>query len=245
MSDTSTTLNVGTGGDAYDAELIGSIKRTRAQIGGAALAEIARVKNALPLATDYGLVMRAAPSVNIAGLYRFVSASRTVPATADNGTSTGGLWIQNPVGNSKNARILRMDIHESTDSQLATADITGVPQITYARFTFTGTASGGSLSVMKRTTTDATNSVIVRTAVTGMTVTLGVSGWCLTSPGVSFMTAAGVNRYQYTHSFPPESNDEFFADVAPGEGIVILSLGAGLGTSRVYTTQASYLEYTP
>jgi hypothetical protein len=58
MADSSVVLNPGVGGDAIDAESVGSNKRERVQVAGAALAEIARVLNADPAASDYGLVVR-------------------------------------------------------------------------------------------------------------------------------------------------------------------------------------------
>lgn len=244
MSDSSIVLNAGAGGDSLDAELIGSLKRERMQIGGAALAEIARVMNSTPAYNSYALAVRQAPAINEAGRYRFVSALRAVPATADNATSTGFFWIQNPVGNTKNCRVLQVRICQTTDQTIA-ADIPATPRVSYARFTFTGTASGAQLTCMKRHSTDAANSVTVRTAVTGMTVTLGAIGFAQPIPAVASFGTSHVVFQLFISDFVPVADDGYLADLAPGEGLVLYSADAGSGTARLAMGQGSFLEYTP
>lgn len=62
MADSTIILNAGSGGDALDAEQIGSVKRERMEVAGAALAEIARVIATAPAGTEYALVVRPIPS---------------------------------------------------------------------------------------------------------------------------------------------------------------------------------------
>lgn len=62
MTDGNQELYPSKGGSLIDVEDIGGVKRQRIQVGGSALAEIARVKNVGPSFTDYGLVTRPIPS---------------------------------------------------------------------------------------------------------------------------------------------------------------------------------------
>lgn len=245
MADSSVELNLGTGGDLLDAELLaGGTKRERMQVAGALLAEVARVKNTVALYNDYALAVREAPRYNEAGRYRFTSQLRVIPATADNATSTAFFWLQNPVGNTKNALVSQVRICQTTVAQAAVTDITANPLLAYARFTFTGTASGAQITPMKQKSADAANSATVRTAVTGMTVTLGALGFAQPTPVIDFQTS-GVVYALWISDFVPTSEEGFLAELAPGEGLVFYSSTAGNGTARVAMGQGRWLEYTP
>jgi len=245
VSDSSVVLNPGTGGDSLDAELIGSLKRERHQIGGAALAEIVRVKNTIAAYTDYGAVVRVAPVRNVAGAYFFSGALVSVAAAAQNGTSTGALWLQVPVGNAKNARLRYLLIQVTYGATLI--DVLSVPLIAFTRFTFTGTASGAQLTVGKRKSTDAANTATARTAVTGMTVSLAGELGHVQVPAAEIVgtTSSGGFSLVRDFLFAPKSEDDF-ADLGAGEGVVIYQVTAGTTSDvRRFTVQGIFDEYTP
>ena len=67
MADAATTLNPGVGGDTVDTEAVTYLtppldrRRQRVQIAGAAALEVAKVTDAPPNDTDYGLAVRVVP----------------------------------------------------------------------------------------------------------------------------------------------------------------------------------------
>lgn len=83
MSDSSIPLNPGSGGKALDTEAIGGLERSRTQIGGAALNEIARVQGTAPSGTEMALVVRPIPSGT-----QPVSIASAVPVTDGGGSLT-------------------------------------------------------------------------------------------------------------------------------------------------------------
>lgn len=150
------------------------------------------------------------------GLYWFASATQSVQQTAQDATSTGFLWLENPTASTKKGRLRYLSIEHNTTSE---ADHLSVPRIVLARFTFTGTASGAAITPAKRATADAANALNVRTAVTGMTVTLGAAVYATSPPTLGFTTSgAGVTSYLSTYQ--PLTEDSF-VDLAAGEGLVL------------------------
>src|SRR5262245_17213865 len=105
------------------------------------------------------------------GIYYAASGTLTIPTSAQNGTTTGLFWIFTPVGSSVKVGVRRL----ATQVQFATTSAidVSVPRIAFSLFTFAGTASGAQVTPAKRMSTDATPVGQLRTASTGMTVTLG------------------------------------------------------------------------
>lgn len=105
MSNSQIVLNPGAGGDQVDAEAIGSVKRQRAQLGGAALAEIVAVTNAPPAAAAFALVVRPIPittsTMNETNVNASVSSVQLVPANA----TRRGLSIWNDPAGGAGARL--------------------------------------------------------------------------------------------------------------------------------------------
>lgn len=147
MSDSSITLNLGTGGDLLDAELIGSLKRERMQIAGNILAEIARVKNTRQLQADYGLVTRPLfhEPITYLASYRLADATAgttdlSVALAANTNKQLG--TIHHAVGSAKTVEILQCGLIIISNSATAelefemralsatTAPATGNPAIT-------------------------------------------------------------------------------------------------------------------
>ena len=165
----------------------------------------------------------------IDGIYHASSGVIATVAAADNGTTAARLgWLEMPVGGSKRGRLRQIETTHVLGAAVA-ADLTVMfTPIAIARFTFTGTASGALITPAKRHPNDAANVANLRTASTGMTVTLGaLARRCGIMPFVDFATAAGwISVSPYGNDFDPIAEDEYL-DFGPGEGLVFYQVDAG------------------
>ena len=149
------------------------------------------------------------------GSYSFHSGVKTVSATAHNGTTTGNAWLINPVGTA-NKMALRKIEHKG---QITTgANLPTAPRLALALITFTGTASGASVSPAKHDSSYAATSASMRSAPTGLTVTL-VNLLRATFPPVM----AGTAGWTFV---PTTENDWDFG--AYEDGQPILRAGEGI-----------------
>jgi hypothetical protein len=145
MADAQIVLNPGTGGDAVDAESIGAVKRQRAEIGGAALVEIARVMNATPAATDYGLVVRPRPMTSATCTQTNVAALASSVTLLAANAARKGFSISNDAAGTTGARLY---LCMGTGPATATNWVEYVePGETYTdTFSYTGAVTGIWLS---------------------------------------------------------------------------------------------------
>lgn len=245
MSRTTIAFTPGSGG-LLGAEDVGSgtLFETM-QIGGVSTTEIARVVNVDPANSSYALVVRLAPRRKRIGTYHFgASATASVQVTAHNGTSTGFFWLQVPVGATVNARLVELRLAQTAIEP--TADNVTVPRIALARFTFTGTASGASITPAKHKSTIATNTAVLRTASTGMTVTVGAVVFPFLVKAISFATAVGITPLQFgaDQQYQPLADDSIL-DLGPGEGALLYQPDAGGATTdfRRFMYQGIWEEY--
>lgn len=176
------------------------------------------------------------------GLYRAHSGVLTIPTAAHNGTTTGHLWLQNPAGATVKGRLRRMRETEQTIS--GAIDLTAPRQLV-ALFTFTGTASGASITAAKRDSTDAANQLIMRTASTGMTVTLGAIIRHAGVPGiVATASSATVQTMLPPSVYPPWDPDEEECPVLrTGEGVVLYSGDASTTANRRLFSDWAWEEF--
>ena len=159
----------------------------------------------------------------VLGVYRLGMAQVTILAAAQNGTSTGFLWFSVPVGTTgKKVRLRRLSVVSQHATALATPT---APRLTVTRYTFTGTASGASLTPVKVDATSAASVADLRTAVTGMTVSL--VGSIGTAPIVGAVTAVGAYSPTPVHIVDPTADEDEFIVLAAGEGIVTYQDTAG------------------
>lgn len=180
------------------------------------------------------------PAIESAGKYFFSSTQQTVSATVQNATATGFFWLQMPTTATVTA-ILRYVSASATTTSTVVAP--SAPVISFSKFTFTGTASGASVTPVKVQTAGAANQMIVRTLVTGMVVTVvgDVGNFhipaVLTGVGAVFAyeTVIPRNPMAYIRGVDLE--------IAPGEGLVIWQSVAGTGSDpRVFGLQLEWDE---
>lgn len=184
----------------------------------------------------------------VLGVYRVSSTLQSVQASAQTGTGTGFAWWFMPTAVSGKAARLRQMRCEFNN--VGVTSMPTVPRIGLARFSFTGTASGATIAPARLRATDPVPALDVRSAVTGLTVTLDPTPGSLLA---SVLTPAGLLAGTAT-SFAPHpsivqwmfdgSNDEDeWLTLAPGEGAVLYQLDAGTASdSRRFTFNALWDE---
>lgn len=164
-----------------------------------------------------------ARQAQVLGVYRLGMAQVTALASAQTGTSSGFLWFHVPTATvNKKVRIRRLSVTSQLSTVLATPT---APRLTATRFTFTGTASGASLTPVKIDSTAGSSVADLRTAVTGLTVTLVGSFGTAPFPGAQ--TAVGAYAPAEYNIVDPASEEDDWPILAPGEGIVIYQDTAG------------------
>ena len=176
----------------------------------------------------------------ILGIYHASMTVQSVQASAQNQTSTGFAWLQMPTGGSVGGRLRRLAIVFSMTGE---ADMLSVPRIAIARFTFTGTASGASVSHAKRATGDAAATAALRTAVTGMTVTAGAVAWGVVAPTLGLTTSGQFWAGGPVAVWDPPDEEEWL-DFRAGEGLCLYQPDAGTAAdSRRFSAAVTWDEF--
>jgi hypothetical protein len=165
----------------------------------------------------------ASKQAEVLGVYRLAMPQQTALAAAQNGTSTGFLWANVPAAvSNKWTRIRRATVDSQHSTVLATPT---APRLVLTRFSFTGTPSGASLTAAKVNESMPATILDLRTAVTGMTVTLstplGSAGLC------GSMTAVGAYAPSVNDIIKPENSEDEWPVVKPGNGFVLYQDTAG------------------
>lgn len=163
----------------------------------------------------------------VTGMYYYHSGILTVPTAAHNGTTTGHIWGINPSGSTIRAAI--RSIYGQASNIAAAADLLYARQL-FSLITFTGTASGATLSPAKRASTDAAAQFSMRTASTGLTVTLGNPFRHMVPPIQVGTTGVGMFP---TNVFPERDPvvDEM-VELRTGEGFVLWSADASTAANK-------------
>ena len=178
------------------------------------------------------------------GLYRVHAGVFVVGAAADAATA-GRWWLINPVGSGVAVAVKRISFASQHGSALATPTS---PRIMLERVTFTGTASGASVTPAKRarttvagTTADATAVASVRTASTGLTLAAG-EAFKAFLPVVALTTAAACPAG--TDDWDPSDEDTELI-LAAGEGVVCRQTDAGTASdTRRWVNNITWEEFT-
>lgn len=160
----------------------------------------------------------------VLGVYRKAMDQQTIVAAAQNGTSTGYLWAHVPTAvTGKWVRIRRLYLSSQHSSLLATPT---APRIAASLATFTGTASGAQITPGKINSGSPASVLDLRTAVTGLTITMGQK---IAAAGiVGALTAASAYSPGPDVNIidPGESEDEWVI-IKPGEALVLWQDTAG------------------
>jgi hypothetical protein len=179
---------------------------------------------------------------NRLGIYYGASGTLTIPIAAQNGGTTGLFWLYNPVGSAVKMAIRRF----ATQIQFAVTTVVDVslPRLAFSLFTFTGAGSGAQVTPAKRQTSDASPVGNLRTASTGLTVTIGQM---LKSDFPPILPTASSATIQ-ANSVPAISNDwdppeEEQPILLAGEGIVCWAADASTTANRRTSTDLIWEEF--
>lgn len=151
------------------------------------------------------------------GKYSCASGVLTVPAGVHNGTTTGFIWLYNPVGSAIKMAIRKV-VAVSQFTALAVDLLPG--ELSYNLFTFTGVGSAGLLTPAKRKSGDAPAVGNMRTASTSLACSLGAkinSGMYQT---MDLVTGGAGHWIPHTDSWIIDTEDDETI-LAAGEGIVM------------------------
>ena len=173
------------------------------------------------------------------GHYKASSLTLTVPIAVHNGTTSGYFWLYNPVGSAIKMSIKRMTIFTNFTA-LAVDLLTGEFRVNL--FTFTGVGSAGQITPAKRRSSDAAAVGQLRTASTGMTVTLGAPFFAGQYQTMDLATGgAGHWPPCWTEWLPDEEEDEIV--LLAGEGIVLWHSVAVTTANRRLIANMSWEEF--
>jgi hypothetical protein len=178
------------------------------------------------------------------GLYRCNTGAHVVLAAAHAATA-GFWWLINPVGSAVAVAVKRITFMSQIGSALATPTS---PRMSLERVTFTGTASGASVTPAKRVRTtvaglaaDATNVASLRTASTGLTLAAGESVRAfLPAAAATGVGAVAASEDDWEAEFEDEE-----VVLAAGEGVVFRQADAGTtADTRRVITNVTWEEFT-
>lgn len=173
---------------------------------------------------------------NITGMYTTHSGNMTILAAAQNGTSTGFLWVINLAASTIKAMIQR--IKGVTNAVTTLAAITS-PRVVGQLFTYTGTPSGATLTPGKHDSTWPAAQHSVRTAMTGMTITLGAIIYSVKAPAM--VTGVGTGKGVFNEFYANHANDAIL--LRTGEGMAFYQADAGTTSdTRQFSAEISVEE---
>ena len=176
----------------------------------------------------------------VTGVYQAAMAQTVVAALVQNGTSTGFLWITNPVANTTRACRIRKIWGESTLVSTLVA-ISGPRLGLYQMASFTGTGSGAALTAAKLDSAYASATLDIRTAVTGLTPVVGTR--LSTAQIAGCITAVGVTQPSELNVIGPRLDEDEYVTLRPGEGTILYQDVAGTtAETRVFNLQILWDE---
>lgn len=190
-----------------------------------------------PLMIDeYGRPRVIVNRPKLLGAYKFESGILSVGSSAS--ASTGGFfWLINPVGSTVVAYVKKLMM---TGWPTAASAFVTSPRITIERMTFTGTASGATITPAKRDSNDAANTCTVRTASTSLTITAGSICGDFSIPAV--LTAVGIHCPVDQYLYDSTDDDDYIV-LRAGEGLVCRQADAGSSSdTRKFAVYGSWEE---
>ena len=203
---------------AKPAETYSILPDASAYTGKKIRAESSTVSANTVLSHEFPYVAQA----RVLGVYSVGIAQATVTVGAMDGISTGLLWMHMPtVISGRVARIRRVTNSYQEASAIVTAT---APRLRMDRFTFTGTATGATAVGAKSTFGEPYPMLDLRTAVTGLTVSL-VAAASTVALGGAFTAIANqvASTEQMVESDFVDQNveEDAWMAILPGEGFVL------------------------
>lgn len=197
--------------------------------------------NILEVNARGNLVVEDFDKLYFIGAYRY-QLRTLVQATAQNGTTTGFAWLFNPNGATNIVKLEKVKYLTQFEAALSAPT---APRLAVARFTYTGTPTGAAGNAARYDTSDPNKSLDIRTAYTGMTITLDAAGpfWSALPVASQGVAGWGISNPALEVFEPNRLGLEFI--LRPGEGIVLYQPDAGTTSdTRRLITEVCWGEYT-
>jgi hypothetical protein len=174
------------------------------------------------------------------GQYKYVVPAQAIPVAAQTGTTTGLMYLINPLTSTVKIAIDRLSFKHGFSTTLAVDLI--APLIHVARISFTGTLTAAVTTPVKRNSADAAAQGLVATAMTGLTVTLVGNAWSFMGQTMDLVTGGGGHWNPMSDEWNPEGEDDEII-LAPGEGIVVYSTLAVTTANRKIMCNGAWFEF--
>lgn len=168
----------------------------------------------------------------------FASSGRQAVLASAHAATVGFMWLINPVGSVK-LMAVRSAIGQAFP--VAATAFTSAPTITCERTTFTGTASGTTITAALRDSTDAAATGSLRTASTGLSLSAGAVVGAMVVPPV--ITAVGITQAVPQMLIPVTSADDRVV-LRAGEGLIFRQTDNGTASdTRIAVIELCWEEY--
>jgi len=153
--------------------------------------------------------------------------------SAQNGTTTGLLWLMNPASSTRTIRIRRISLQYNF---IGVTTLTTLPRMVAQRFTWTGDASGASVAAAAVWSSADVTQADIRTAMTGLTISLLTPIVCSDLPPMG-QVAGTAAVFETTATVRSEMIDADNAEdewivLTPGQGLVLYQADAGGATTE-------------
>jgi hypothetical protein len=177
---------------------------------------------------------------NTTGQYKFVIPAQAVPTAVHTGTTTGFLFLINPLSSTVNIAVDRMSFRQNFSTTLAVDLI--APLIHTSRITFTGTLSAATTTPAKRKTADAAAQGLIAIASTGLTVTKLGDVYGFVGQTMDLVTGGAGHWNAMVDEWNPQDEDDELI-LVPGEGIVVWSTFAVTTANRKLLITGAWFEF--
>ena len=177
---------------------------------------------------------------NITGQYKFAIPAVAIPIAVQTGTTTGLMFLINPLASTVNIAIDRLSFKHNFSTTLAVDLI--APIINLNRITFTGTLSAATTTPAKRKTTDAAAQGLLAVASTGLTVTNVAAIFSFIGMTMDLVTGGAGHWQAQTDEINPNDEDGELV-LAPGEGVVVWSTLAVTTANRKILINGAWIEF--
>jgi len=174
------------------------------------------------------------------GRYKFTVPVIAIPTAVHTGTTTGFLFLINPLSSSIKIACDRVTMKHNFSTTLAVDLI--APIIAINRISFTGTLSAAAITPARRKTADAAPQGLVAAASTGLTVTNVAQIYNMIGMTMDLVTGGGGHWLAQDDEWnPADEGDEVV--LLPGEGIVIWSTFAVTTANRKIAINGAWKKF--
>ena len=177
---------------------------------------------------------------DVVGQYTFTLAAQAVPTAAETGTTTGLMFLINPLSSTIKMAVDRVTLKHNFSTTLAVDLIAPLLQIN--RISFTGTLSAATTTAAKRKTADASPQGLLAIASTGLTVTNVAAIFSAIGMTMDLVTGGAGHWTAQTDEWNPRDEDDELI-LLPGEGIVVWSTFAVTTANRKVLINGAWFEF--